>query len=59
LAFLQSIIHQCQRVGCFLEVLSCPWSYIGGAVLPSSWSLSARSDVVKPWKVFLQIIYIF
>ena len=40
LAFLQSIIHQCQRLGCFLEDLSCPWSYITRAVSPSPPSLS-------------------
>jgi len=65
LAFLQSIIHQCQRLGCFLEDLSCPWSYITRAVSPSPpsralalpLSLSACSNVFKQWDAFLQISF--
>lgn len=57
LAFLQSIIHQCQRLGCFLEDLSRPWSYIGRAVSPSPSSLSANNSVVKLWNAFLKITF--
>lgn len=51
LAFLQSIIHQCQRLGCFLEDLSCPWSYITRAVSPSPPSLSL--SLCQPVVTFL------